>query len=122
MRRERWMQIDELFHSVLRREPSHRAEFLARACNGDSSLRGAVEALLAADDNAGFLEHSSEPSSTVLEPGHSVGAYRIEELIGRGGMGEVYRAHDARLSREVAIKVLPWSSSTQRTQKPHSEK
>ena len=116
------MQIDELFHSVLRREPSDRAEFLARACNGDTSLRVAVEALLAADDNAsGFLEHRPEPSATVLELGRSVGAYRIVELIGRGGMGEVYRAHDARLSREVAIKVVPWSS-TQRSRKPDWEK
>ncbi|HJY76696.1 MAG TPA: serine/threonine-protein kinase, partial [Burkholderiales bacterium] len=122
MRRERWMQIDKLFHSVLRREPSDRALFLARACNSDISLRVAVEALLGADDKAhGFLEHGPEPSATVLEPGRSVGAYRIEELIGRGGMGEVYRAHDARLSRQVAIKVLPWPSSTQGSQKPEWE-
>src|SRR5215471_9516182 len=73
MRRERRMQIDKLFHSVLRREPSDRAEFLVRACKSDISLRVAVEALLLpADDKAhNFLEHSPEPFATVLAPGRN---------------------------------------------------
>jgi serine/threonine protein kinase len=42
-----------------------------------------------------------------LEPGDKIGPYEIVDLLGKGGMGEVYRAHDTNLSRDVAIKVLP---------------
>jgi len=103
---ERWAKVQELFHSALECEASGRAAFLAAACGPDTSLRMEVEALLAADDKAsGFLEPNRERHAAALEPGCSFGAYRILGLIGRGGMGEVYRAKDTRLEREVAIKV-----------------
>ncbi len=107
-----WSQVDELFQAALQREPAERMDFLAEACGGDASLRSEVEALLSADGQAGsFLERGPRSAPMTLEPGQILGSYRIEGLIGRGGMGEVYRARDSRLSREVAIKVLPRPSA-----------
>src|SRR5690348_1327669 len=112
MNRERWSQIQELFHSALDRELNGRGAFLAEACGGDSSLRMEVEALLAADEKArSFLTQNNQRTGMALELGSTLGAYRILAPIGRGGMGEVYRARDDRLAREVAIKVLPHSAS-----------
>ena len=49
-----------------------------------------------------------------LTSGTKLGPYEIQSLIGAGGMGEVYRAHDSRLNRTVAIKILPASFSADR--------
>ena len=106
MTAERWEQIKGVLHQAMQLPPEQRAVFLDQACAGDSSLRREVESLLAADDQArsSFLQ---APPLLHLEKGVRLGDYEIQNLLGAGGMGEVYRARDVRLHREVAIKVLP---------------
>jgi len=103
---ERWQQVKGVLEKVLERAPSERAVFLVQACDGDQALRREVESLLASDEQgrSGFLQ---SPTSLRLVRGARLGDYEIQSLIGAGGMGEVYRARDLRLRRDVAIKVLP---------------
>jgi serine/threonine protein kinase len=106
---ERWHAITEIFHGAVEREAALRDAFLAEACKHDASLKSEVEAMLAAHDAAGsFGGAAITPLATnQLAPGTGLGVYRIETLIGAGGMGEVYRARDTKLQRHVAIKALP---------------
>jgi serine/threonine protein kinase/Tol biopolymer transport system component len=109
---ERWQQVEEIFHEALQRRPAERDAYLRQACRDDSGLRREVSSLLA-NHSAGQRSESwianaaaalvTPPSS--LQPGQSLGPYRIESFLAAGGMGEVYRATDTRLNREVAIKV-----------------
>jgi serine/threonine protein kinase/Tol biopolymer transport system component len=107
---ERWRQVTELFHAVRGRTGADRDALLANACRDDSTLRQEVETLLKGHDAAGsFGDTPVGASAAPLSPGTSFGTYRIDRLIGRGGMGEVYRARDTTLGRNVAIKVLPFA-------------
>jgi Tol biopolymer transport system component len=111
---ERLREIERLFHEARERTPGERDAFLAAACAGDSTLRREVESLLA-QPSAGLIDEPVSalvaalvmPSAPGLVPGSSVGGYRIERLLDTGAMGEVYRAHDTALGRDVAIKILP---------------
>ena len=108
---ERWRQVTELFHAARSRDASARAGYLEHACAGDRALRAEVDAMLAAHhDPGGFGDRpvsGSIDDVRRLETGAMVGPYRIDRLIGAGGMGEVYKARDTRLDRTVAIKILP---------------
>jgi Tol biopolymer transport system component len=114
MTRERWERIQELYHSAWAYAESDRARFLADACAGDDTLQREVQALLDQPVSTGrFIDFLGGPAPAHLHTaganltGRRLGSYQVLSLLGRGGMGEVYRAHDAKLGRDVAIKVLP---------------
>src|SRR5215813_9651456 len=132
MNPELWRRVEELFHTALDLSPDARGAFLEKACGEDADLRRHVELLISNDEHAGSIlekpiladvmpqyesEDSFLPANAVNRPsagstkpsriGMRVGTYEFVSLLGAGGMGEVYRAHDTKLRRDVAIKVLP---------------
>jgi len=112
IRHDRWHHIEALYHAALQRPPSERDVFLSAACEGDVELQAAIESLLrqqsgSAVDGLTWEHVPSAIEDRALAPGAQFGPYKVIRAIGSGGMGEVYRAKDIRLDRDVAIKVLP---------------
>ena len=109
--REAWPRLKEVFEGARALASDARAAYLAAVCDGDETLRQEVETLLASHDQAtSFLETPAvlldDTWSTKSLEGQRIGSYQISARIGAGGMGEVYRARDTKLNRDVAIKVL----------------
>ena len=107
---ERWRRVEELYQAALQQPSGRQRAFLLRECAGDESLCSEVESLLAQRTSAPSLDAATgfiatDDGSTFI--GRRLGDYEIRARIGAGGMGEVYRAHDIKLGREVAIKTLP---------------
>ncbi len=112
---ERWRRIEELYHAADALPPGERAAFLGTACPDDEPMRREVEALLLETAADGLLAQPalvlgarllSSLAPAVLT-GRVIGEYQLLDLIGAGGMGEVYRARHRKLGRDVAIKILP---------------
>ena len=134
MQAERWRRVEQLYHAAMQQEENHRAAFLERSCAGDQDLRVEVESLMAYAQQTGQIidkpaiglvagvlaedlrardcDSSDTARENTLQSGTKLGDYEVKSLLGAGGMGEVYRARDSRLGRDVAIKVLPSFLST----------
>lgn len=117
MNPERWQRLKDIFEQAVEMEASRRSQFLEEACRDDTSLRSEVNALLELHTDDSFLEKPAssvfpdllEPETEQLSNGDRLGPYTIDERIGHGGMGIVYLAHDNRLDRPVAVKMLSGS-------------
>lgn len=118
MTSEKWEQAKQLYETALKVGWDERPRFLAENCGGDEELRREVESLLACSDEAtGFLEKPAigEIAEVMVDhrslTGQKILQYNIIEMLGAGGMGEVYLAEDTRLRRRIALKILPASLS-----------
>ena len=140
MNPERWQQISRIFKSAISLDGEARAAYVNGKCGSDDSLRAEVEKLLVAHQQASeehfiggvaaeqaaalLLDGQPDPTHAIgLVKGQQLGSYQILDLLGAGGMGEVYLARDARLDRTVALKVLSAdvSSDKRRMQRFYQE-
>lgn len=121
MNAELWKQVDALLETALELPAEKRRDFVVNACDGNAELREEVLSLLKAQSQASeFMEQSamkvaaqalandSNLTTGTSLVGKEISTYKVERLLGAGGMGEVYLALDTKLNRKVALKILPW--------------
>ena len=121
---QRWSRVKEIFDATLERPPESRLSFLRECCGNDAALAAEVQSLLVAYEKTDPLFErpaiqtlpesalksvagARDEPSRVLRRGDRLGVYEVTGFVAAGGMGEVYRARDTTLGRDVAIKVLP---------------
>lgn len=105
---QRWAELDALFDEALSLTPSERAAFMARVDLERPQLAPPLRELLAADEGASGLDEPARALKSTLEPGQSVGAWRLIKELGRGGMGRVFLARHQGKDFELlgALKLM----------------
>src|SRR5215213_7848722 len=108
MNPERWQKVERLYHAALEKDVEQRRAFLAQASEGDEELLREVASLLAKGSGTGFWDNPASngaasltetATAAPLSTGTMLGPYRVEGLLGAGGMGQVYSGRDTRLDR-----------------------
>jgi serine/threonine protein kinase/Tol biopolymer transport system component len=116
MKPDEWRQIERIYLEALERPSERRPAFLAEACGGNDAIRREVESLLVYETEldqfletppGDFAARAVIRGQAAVMAGRTLGHYRMQSLLGVGGMGEIYLAHDLSLNRQVAIKLLP---------------
>jgi serine/threonine protein kinase len=138
MASDRWKQIESIYHAALERPQQERGRYLDDACADDAGLRSEVDSLLKQHSVKDFMDGASTGGPTAatrralesvlgspldVKPGTRIDQFEVVAPIGKGGMGEVWKARDTKLGRFVAIKFVPgaWAADTHAVERLRSE-